>query len=302
MNHNPALVLRNIETLGKRFRNEHLGRWETPKLESDWFYALLFLLERNFMRGRKDEVSNVFLSFAIDRLRYLFHPSDRLDEAYCSLVEHHALGHLDSDCIVGFKKRHGMKGTDNAVTHTAFDEEIAANNPVVKLLTSKCEVTVMWPREYRKTTRLSNEKDLMMVMDTLNLVCRPDCQNVYVYLLEQIKSGCTKTAYKTLDDLSAVGDKLASMTLRDICMLQTGLILEEFSDMFPVDTWVRQAAVVLGCTATSDLGIKAFFRERCSECGVDITLFAAGMWYLGANALEILVKDVLGTCEIPAGE
>jgi hypothetical protein len=59
---------------------------------------------------------------------------------------------------------------------------------------------------------------------------------------------------------------------------------------------------MLGCKGASDSGIKEFFRERCSECGIDIMLYAAGMWYLGANALTILVNDVLGRCEIPAGE
>lgn len=298
----PSVLLKNIETLGKRFRKEHLGGWDIPTQESDWFYALRFLLERNFMRGRRDEVSNVFLSFAIDRLRHLLHPSDGLDDAYHTLREHHASGHLDSSRIVGFKKHHGMKGTANAVAHDAFAKEIAANNSVVKLLTTECEVTVKWPSEYRKTTRLSNEKDLMMVMDTLHLICQPGCRNVYAYLLEQIKAGRVETAYKTLDDLSAVGDKLASMTIRDICMMHPGLVLKDFSNVFPVDTWVRQVAAMLGCCATSDSGIKTFFQERCSECGVDVTLFAAGMWYVGANAMRILVNDFLGIYEIPLSE
>ena len=187
------------------------------------------------------------------------------------------MGHLNSRSIVDFKNRHGMKGTANSITHEHFDDEIAASNPIVKLLTTVCEVTVEWPHQFRKNTRLSNEKDLMMVLDTLNLICEPGCQNVYVYLLEQIKAGRTKTAFKTLDELTAVGDKLASMTIRDISMMQPGLILEDFNDVFPVDTWVRQTAKMLGCGATSsDSEIKAFFRQRYSECDADITLFAAG--------------------------
>lgn len=39
MSHNHAdastILIKNIETLGKRFRNEHLGGWDTKKLESD---------------------------------------------------------------------------------------------------------------------------------------------------------------------------------------------------------------------------------------------------------------------------
>ena len=52
MNQYPAastILIKNIETLGKRFRKEYLGGWDTQKLESDWFNALCFLLERNFM-------------------------------------------------------------------------------------------------------------------------------------------------------------------------------------------------------------------------------------------------------------
>ena len=306
MSHNPTdastILIKNIETLGKRFRKEHLDVWDTQRLESDWFYALGFLLERNFLRGRTDELSNIFLSFAIDQLSFLLRPSNDLEEAYRRLNEHHVSGHLDSNRIGTFKKQHGMKGTANSITHEHFDEEVAAANPIVKLLTTKCEVTVKWPSKYQKVTRLSNEKDLMMVLDTLNLICQPGCQNVYLYLLEQIKAGRTRTAYKTLDSLTAVGDKLASMTIRDICMMQRGLMLTDSCDVFPVDTWVRQTAEKLGCEAKGDLEIKEFFQKRCTECGADITLFAAGMWYLGTKALTILVDDFLGTYEIPAEE
>ena len=306
MSHNPTdastILIKNIETLGKRFRKEHLDVLGTQKLDSDWFNALCFLLGRNFMRGRKDELSNIFLSFTIDRLRFLLRPSDDLAGAFKTLKEHHVAGHLDRSSIAHFKKKHGMQGTSNSITNEHFDDEIAASNPIVKLLTTEWEVTVEWPLQFSKKTRLSNEKDLMMVLDTLNLICQPGCKNVYLYLLEQINAGRTKTAYKTLDSLTAVGDKLASMTIRDICMMQRGLMLTDFCDVFPVDTWVRQTAEKLGCEAKGDLEIKEFFQKRCTECGADITLFAAGMWYLGTKALTILVDDFLGTYEIPAEE
>lgn len=92
------------------------------------------------------------------------------------------------------------------------------------------------------------------------------------------------------------------MTIRDICMMHPELALEDLSDAFPADTWVRQVADNLGCTATSDSEIKAFFRERCRKREIEITLFAAGMWYLGANALPILVKEFLPKYEIAATE
>lgn len=289
---NPTLLLKNVEVLGKRFCTKHLGGLDIPRLESDWFYALSFLFERTFMRGRRDEVSFAFLSFARDRLQKMLRLSEGLDAAYLTLKEHHAFGHLDSGSIGKFKKRHGMKGTANAITHQAFEDEIAANNPIVKGLTTNCDGMVN-----SKSTPLSNEKDLMMVLDTLALLCEPGRQNVYVYLLDQIKTGRTETAYKTLDGLIAVGDKLASMTIRDICM-QRELVPEDFGYVFPVDTWVRQMAPMLGCRATTDAGIKAFFRNQCTDCGVDIMLFAAGMWYLGTNAQTILVEDFLGKYEI----
>jgi hypothetical protein len=109
-----------------------------------------------------------------ERLSFLLHQSDDLAIAFSTLKEHHVEGHLDSSSIFEFKKRHGMKGTANSITHEHFDDEIAV--------------------------------------------------------------------------------------------------------------------------------AKAFFQNRCTECGVDITLFAAGMWYLGANALTILVDDFLKTFDIPAGE
>lgn len=298
----PSILLSNIETLGRRFQEEHLGKWRRGNLESDWFSALHFLLERNFMRGRRDELSAAFLWFTIDRLRHLLRPTDGLEVAYRKLTEHHQAGHLDSSIIADFKKRHRLRGTANSISHKDFDIEIAAINPVAKLLTTKQEVTVEWPKAHRRETRLSNDKDLRMVMDTLSLICEPDAQNVYSFLMRQINENGAQTAYNTLSTIHAVGDKLASMTIRDLGMMNPGLIRMEFGNVFPVDTWVRRVALLLDCDAESAGEIKSFFQQKCDEAGIDIMLFAAGMWYVGANSLRVVFEDFIGQFRIPPRE
>jgi hypothetical protein len=297
---NPSILLENVEALGKRFRAEHLDGWKSaiPDLEADWFLALHFLFERTFMRGRRDELSNVFLSFTIERLRDHFRPSSDLDEAYRLLLRHYKQGHLNGDDILAFKKQLGSLGKKGCIKQPAFQTEIADFNPIVNLLTTTHEVTVTWPTRYQKETRLSNDKDLLMVLGILNLVCQADCQNVYLLLMNQIEIEGPKAAYNSLTCLHEVGDKLAAMTIRDLGMMHPSLISQDFEIVFPVDTWVRRTSRLLGCDSKNDIGIKRYFIRECQRCGVDVLLFAAGMWYLGANALDVLTEEFLGSHQI----
>jgi hypothetical protein len=299
---NLALLLKNVEHLGCEYAERYLGDWRNnaSTLQDNWFEALHFVFERTFMRGRRDELSNEYLCYTVDRLRTLLMPDNDLDKAFERVLKYNKSGLLDVNTILDFKKRHGMVGTKNSITHPSFQVEIAGTNEFVRFLTSKADVTVVWPdpysapKQYPKNIRLSNDMDLMMVMDTLRLLCRPECRNIYCCLMRQIESDGLKTAYRTLFELHGVADKLASMTIRDLGILHPNLISADFEVVFPVDTWVRKVATHLGCLAKTDPEIKRYFIRECEQHGVNVILFVAGMWYLGANSLTVLVREYLG--------
>ncbi|MHB0958293.1 MAG: hypothetical protein ACYC0X_12505 [Pirellulaceae bacterium] len=50
----------------------------------------------------------------------------------------------------------------------------------------------------------------------------------------------------------------------------------------------------LGCTATTEEDIKRCFIDHCEQASVAPPLFAAGLWYLGFNSLDILIDHFLG--------
>jgi hypothetical protein len=297
-----GILFRNVETLGKEFRDHYLSAEAArlSQLDENWFEALRFLFHRIFYRGRSDDRSFEYLCFTLDRLEFHLLPGRDLDARFQKIVELDRQGHLDYQTITQFKKRHR---TGNSITHPRFESEIASANPLVKLLITKDTVKIappeLWNKDpYEKEIRLGNDKDLMLVMDVLHHICQPGCQNVYSHLMTLIKKEGPRAAYDKLMAIQEVGDKLAALTLRDLGTLQTDLIDRDFDLVFPVDTWVRQVAKLFGRVEkdgkAGDLKLKTFFIRECQDHGLNPLLFAAGMWYLGSHSLQIVITKFLG--------
>ena len=130
----------------------------------------------------------------------------------------------------------------------------------------------------------------MMVLDVLNFVSVNERKNIYLYLKKLIEDNEIKKAYEDLDNLRAIGDKIATFTLRDIGLLNPNLIKNNYRYAFPIDTWVKQIANNIGCTSKELNEVRACLLIKCEEEKIDPLKFASGLWYLGFNSLELLLE------------
>jgi hypothetical protein len=294
----PCLLLKNVEHLGRAYCDRYLD-WDREKLESDWFQALKFFFNHSFMRGRRDELSNEYYSFTIDRLQHDILGTETDREAYHQLQRR--VNELDKDVLLDFKRKYGIRRR-TASKHARFAEEIAERHEVIRLLTTPKIVAIDWGNKtYEKKVKLGNDNDVLMVLDTLKFISVDERCNIYTCLRAVIRDEGVHTAYAALTQLWAVGDKIATFLIRDIGLMNLGLIQDDYEIAFPVDTWVRRLARQIGCNTASDKGIKQHFIQQCKEASIDPLLVAAGLWYVGYHSVEILLDEYLGRCRITGG-
>ncbi len=109
-------------------------------------------------------------------------------------------------------------------------------------LSEKFGVGPIWP-DYKV-----NRRDLKMIIDLLRYQIKlfeSDKSNMFDYLVDLILQKNLIQAYSDLLEISNVGDKLSSFTLRDIIFLISKSKSIEFHNsdyplLFPVDTWVSK--------------------------------------------------------------
>lgn len=240
-----------MEELGELYYSDLLeGVYDINKLDQDWWEGLKFFFGHTFFRGRRDELSNEFFFFAVSTLKeHLNLERDGVDKAFQNLLEHQE--EFGSRRILDFKQKYKI-GRKNALKHTMFQEEIANKNPTIIALTTPAEVLVEWDEvKNLKLLSLTNGEDLMMVLDVLKFITSEGRQNIYLHLKSIILEKGIDAAYNTITSMRAIKDKLASLVIRDIGLINKGLINGNFEKTFPVDTLVWQIAEKLGCGGTS---------------------------------------------------
>ena len=284
-------IFRNIGKLGDIYYEKYLT-WDKNKLERNWWEALKFFLGHSFYRGRRDELSNEYHHFAIDTLhRFLRIDSTSLDESYKILKDN--VGLFDKNLILEFRRSKNI-GKGNSIKHHDFEVEVASKNKLVKQLVTVREITVKWGEDtYLKKVHLGNDEDIMMVLDVLCFIANDNRKNVYRYLKEQIANSGARKAYNKLINLRAISDKIAAFIIRDIALMNPGLIKSDYEYAFPVDTWVRRIYKTLKHRKTNrvkDQDIKRFFIKKCINSHVDPLKFAAGLWFLGFHSLDIALE------------
>lgn len=148
---------------------------------------------------------------------------------------------------------------------------------------------------------VNNGTDRRMVLEVLNFIFKQldDYENnVVKYTVQKIKTGKTKEVFEALNNIYAIGDKLASFYLRDIILvygLEKSLQQGDFQYCQPIDTWVKQVAVKLGILPSQDTSIeesKKLITEACHKADISPLLFNAGAWMVGARSFELLVETL----------
>jgi len=296
-----SLIMENIERLGERYiyNKDYLGCWSHERLRSNWWEALKFFFSHSFMRGRRDELSWRYYSFTIEVLKNSFSiTEDDLDCSFKRLKGQRE--HFNKGCILRFKNANKI-GRGNSINHPDFKANVAENNPIVKLLITQRDVEVESDVNYTKIISLGNEADLMMVLDVLKFVTSEDNRkNIYNYLNHKITDDGVKAVYDELNEIRAISDKISTFIIRDLLLMNTKIKIgeDDYRMAFPIDTWVIKIARKLGCDNANIEDIKAYFIEKCRDSGIDPLKFAAGIWFLGVNSLEILLENCLAELKI----
>ena len=240
------------------------------------------------MRGRRDELSNEYYYFTIRTLESYFSVSNQsLDRFYEKFKEQKR--YFNKECILKFKKEKKI-GRRNSIKHGDFRKEVAENNPIIKLLITPKKIEVKWDREtYNKKLFLGNDQDVMMVLDVLKFIS-DDKKNIYNYLRNMIVNSGVKAAYEKLTKMRGISDKLATFTIRDVGLINLGIVNKDYEWAFPVDTWVIKIARKLGCNDKGIEEIKQYLIGKCKDTDIDPLKFAAGLWFLGFHLLDILLN------------
>jgi len=314
-------IIKNIEYLGEKYKEEHLAEWNknTDLLENDWWEGLKFFFKHSFMRGRRDVLSNEYCEFALTIIKEKYNIDDprncaiyysNLDEAYKNLVKDKH--YFDKKIILQAKQNLGS-GRKSFLKDEKLKEEIINKNPVIRMFVTPRNISFKWlNQEYNITTRLENDDDTMMVLDTLKFIASKfENRNIYKVIKDNLENKQIKEVYEFLigprnvniseKNFHAIGDKIATLIIRDILLLNPGIEINNQNDLelvFPVDTWVRRIARKLGIQFENDNAIKKFFISVCREYKINVPKCAAGLWYLGFQSLDILINFCLDKVDL----
>lgn len=152
--------------------------------------------------------------------------------------------------------------------------------------------------------KVNNHKDRRMVIETIKFVRSIPNKNIVDYSIENIRLGKAEGLFNDLDNIFAIGDKLASFYLRDVAIiyhLKKYIPEKDLIYFQPIDTWVKQVTDKLGITdknvdnLTSNKAVqrvKQRIIQACLKADTSPLLFNAGAWYLGANSFQIVIENL----------
>lgn len=108
--------------------------------------------------------------------------------------------------------------------------------------------------------------------------------------------------HKELDRIKGVGQKIASLYLRDALMLyekmpgvkkySDKLTQEELMLVYPIDTWVRKISQRILNEEGSDIEIANKIIQVCNNNGISAINVNHGIWYLGSKSQEFLLDNL----------
>jgi hypothetical protein len=148
-----------------------------------------------------------------------------------------------------------------------------------------------------KLNKVNKEGDRLMVISLVNFIQFNNEKNILHFLIEQIKLKKIAEAYQNLDGIWSIGPKIASLILRDVVYiyeLENYLSDEDYYFLQPIDTWVHNLSrrIELVNNDKSYKNEEKDITDKCFEFGVNPIHYNQGVWYVGANSLKILLKNI----------
>jgi hypothetical protein len=296
----------NIQEFGERYckSRRYLARWNKKTLQDDWWEALKFFFDHSFSRRRRGELSQKYYNFTIKTLEGYFQiPKEKtkpiakeLDRAYENLKEKKAF--FSEKVIMNFKRDKNI-ARGNSQKRKDFIRENAEKNKIVGRLVDINKET----SKEKEELALGNEADVLMVLGCLNFISEDNRKNVYNYLRDKITNSGVEETYNELNGIWGIGAKIASFIIRDIMLINSVKfkdVKDPYNMAFPVDTWVRKIAIDLMQADRANENIKdkeieeikEYLIQKCKDFEIDPLKFAAGLWYLGVNSLDLLLEKI----------
>jgi hypothetical protein len=145
--------------------------------------------------------------------------------------------------------------------------------------------------------KVGKARDAHMVVEIFRFVSRLPEENLSRYSVSTIKKDTIQKLYNELNNIMGVGPKIACLYLRDlvdIYDLEANISQEDLRFLQPIDVWVRKVACKVGLVSETepDVNIQNNIVRVCNELGISSLRFNQGAWYLGKNALDIVVKNL----------
>lgn len=283
-------LLKKIEHLSENYmrdvkqgtRSFISAKGDKEKILSSWWFSLVFFLDRVFYQGRRDEVSYIFEQVTINALEELLGETDKqkLDKLIW-LRDHGCLNYR----VYRFHSK----------------EEVGVPSPcsVLREKLNK-KYLIQLPRGSSGERSTGKSRDREMTVDTLCFISKnleKYDYNILKYAIFWIKNNEIKSLYDELRTIRQVGDKTASLFLRDVVAvygLENQVEIRDYILLQPIDTWVRQISrnnrLSLASKGTRDEELKNKIVKACLDRGISPIKFNQGIWYLGSHSLELILS------------
>lgn len=119
--------------------------------------------------------------------------------------------------------------------------------------------------------------------------------NLATFSVARIEEGKISSLASDLQEIYGVGDKIASLYLRDIVRLfELDSYFESEDDyayIVPVDAWIKNFSEEFGLTETADYeDVRTAVISEAMENSCNPRLVERGMWYVGFHSYTILLR------------
>lgn len=125
----------------------------------------------------------------------------------------------------------------------------------------------------------------------LKILAEKGERDIYNYVKILLQEGQVETAYAFMVSIGGIGQKIASLYLRDIAYVELDPA-EHYHHLFqPIDTWIKQAIkIILSYTSdeapTGDSNKQRLIVELCREAECSPIEFNQGAWFAGSVIAE----------------
>lgn len=252
---NPETLVKRIEKFHKNYRSEFLQDRIKKKdiYLKDSRDALFFILPFSFYQGRRDELSSKFEEKARDTLN-------------------------------SYLKNNDIFSVSNSNSRITNKNEL------------KKEYSKLY--ELLENNGVNKEGDRLMVLSLVNFIQSNHEKNILKFLIREVESKNVKEAYNDLDGIWSIGPKIASLILRDIVYIyELDNHLKKPDNYYflqPIDTWVHNLSKKIGLIDKDKIykGEARDITDRCFEFEVNPIHYNQGVWYIGANSLQVLLRNI----------